>query len=278
MQGLDAVLNFSPLPRQSSFMVGAESMPVVTDEDAMKFYDEEQWSSLTGWDRKRICDRREVLRSQGRLRNNPAFTQTSVTTCSDVFHGKPITLPAGAVLLPKIDPVTKEVSWTLQSGNESKTPIGFGRAAPPAIGSPSAADQVQTSPDFTSPTPLPRSWTIGSEQARQVFGWKGGDGREIKFVGHGPDAERDPNNGIRFNYQRRVTSTTRGPRMIGEEQEDDPQDVPLAPRGRRQWAQLAGSPKQPCDKIDIVGATEQMPIPFGPALHGYCNGCAVSSH
>lgn len=282
-QPLDSVLNLQPLfMQQYGSSTGAESLPVVTDQDAMKFYDEEDWSSLTNWDRKRICDRREILRSQGRLTKNSSISQTAVTTCPDIFHGKPITVEAGHVLIPNIDSVTKVISWTLQSGdNGNKIPISFGRGAPPPIGPQVSGDHKQTSPNFISPrtpAPVPGSWTIASEQARQVYGWRGGNGREIKFVGHGPDAERERNNGVRFNYQREVTRMGSRPRMIGDEIEDGSPEVPLAPRGRRQWAQLAGSPKQPCDNIYIVGATEQMPIPFGPDLHGYCNSCATSSH
>lgn len=263
---------FHRLPRTSmlrSFTTATASLPFVTDEDAKKFYDEEEWSSLTSYDRKRILERREALRYQEQARSQPfsGFPETLVA--------QPIAVQGGHVLLPSVDPITKVVSWTL----DNKDPMSLGSPLPtdPQF----AVDHVQQTPSFRVPrTPdlVPRSWTVGSEQARQVFGWKGGDGREIKFVGHGPDAEREPHHGVRFNYQRRMTSMGRGPRMIGEDMEDGSPEVPLAPRGRRQWAQLAGSPQQPCDRMDIVDAVEQIPIPFGPALHGFCDGCAVNSH
>lgn len=269
-QGSESVFNRLPrtsLPR--SFTTATASMPFVTDEDAKKFYDEEEWSSLTSYDRKRILERREALRYQDQARSQP------FSGCPETLIAQPIALQGGHVLLPRFDPITKVVSWTL----DNKDPISLGSLLPtdPQF----AADHVQQTPSFRVPrTPalVPRSWTVGTEQARQVFGWKGGDGREIKFVGHGPDAEREPHHGVRFKYQRRMTSMGRGPRMIGDDVEDGSPEAPLAPRGRRQWAQLAGSPQQACDRMDIVDAVEQIPIPFGPALHGFCDDCAVNSH
>ena len=282
-QVLDSALSLQALPMQQyGSATGAEPLPTVTDQDAMKFYDEEEWSALTNWDRKRICDRREILRAQGRLFKSSSFSQTAVPSCPDIFHGKPIPVQAGHVLIPNIDPITKVINWTLQSGDsDNKIPISFGRGTAPPIGPQSTTDQAHIpsnlmAPRTPTPAYAPRSWTIGSEQAKQVYGWKGGDGREIKFVGHGPDAERERNNGVRFNYQRRATDMGRGPRMIGDDFEGRSPEVPLAPRGRRQWAQLAGPPK-PCHVMDIVGATEQIPGLLGPDLHGFCNSC-TSSH
>lgn len=43
-----------------------------------------------------------------------------------------------------------------------------------------------------------RGWTIGASGGHR-FKWQGGNGREIRFMGYGPDAERDPSTPV--NYQ-----------------------------------------------------------------------------
>ncbi|KAM3425786.1 hypothetical protein BST61_g7714 [Cercospora zeina] len=268
-----------------------------TIEQATRFYDDDEWSNMTPGMRHAILERRASIRGvptpsqQSHSQNTASIPgqyaniQPLCTACPDVFGTSPPNSHIGQILLPRIDPVTQALHWTAKSGVGPETPPLPGSAAMPMLPSPPMAPRAGpasfTSSQFALPkTPgqQPRSWTIGSDQLRRVYGWKGGDGREIKFVGHGPDAERDPNSGVRFNYQRRVTSTGRGPRLIGGNDESGSPEAPLAPRSRHHWAQLAGHMRQPCDKMEIVDAVEQIPLPGGQAFYGYCGNCSISTH
>lgn len=102
-----------------------------------------------------------------------------------------------------------------------------------------------------SPRPARPSWSVTTPSKGASFGWAGGDGREIKFTGWGPDAERE-----------------QAMRMETE------MEVPLAPRSQRQWAQLAYS-REPCTTFDFIGAMEQMPMPmpYEPNVAGFCGRC-----
>jgi len=42
-------------------------------------------------------------------------------------------------------------------------------------------------------------WAIDSEAPRTRYQWRGGDGREIAFMGHGAIAEKDPNPPVNFS-------------------------------------------------------------------------------
>ncbi|CAK1356751.1 hypothetical protein CB0940_12034 [Cercospora beticola] len=268
-----------------------------TTEEATRFYDEDEWLNMTPDMRRAILERRTHIRgapgpyhqshSQGAgpVHGQYAGMQSLSTTCPDVFGSSPQESHMGQVQLPRVHPLGQPVHWAAKSGIDLQTPLAPGRPAMPMLPPPLMAPRPPpvgfNSTQFALPrTPAqqPRSWTIGSDQVRRVYGWKGGDGREIKFVGHGPDAERDPNSGIRFNYQRRVASNGRGPRLVGAVNEDGSPEAPLAPRSRHHWAQLAGHMRQPCDNMEIVDAVEQMPMPGNEPLYGYCGNCAISSH
>ncbi|PPJ53939.1 hypothetical protein CBER1_05840 [Cercospora berteroae] len=268
-----------------------------TIQEVTRFYDEDEWMNMTPRMRRAILERRTHIRgvptpyhqnhSQGAapVHEQYAGMQPLSTTCPDVFGLSPPESHITQVRLPRIDPLSQPVHWAAKSGIDLQTSLAPSRSAmpilPPPLMAPRQAPAGFNSAQYALPrTPgqQPRSWTIGSDQVRRIYGWKGGDGREIKFVGHGPDAERDPNSGIRFNYQRRVASNGRGPRLIGAVNEDGSPEAPLAPRSRHHWAQLAGHMRQPCDNMEVVDAVEQMPMPGNAPLYGYCGNCAISSH
>ncbi|KAI5359591.1 hypothetical protein Slin14017_G104930 [Septoria linicola] len=294
-------------PPQSAMRHSVVILPTcelpISNDDATRFYSEEQWSAMPYWQRRQITERRSQIRGgSGRYHSHfenglgvangsvgspisPHAPHSLSAMCPDVFGPKPVNVQAGQILVPHIDPTTQNLRWILQPENDlRRTNESAGDSTfdtSPHCAASVSPGSSYNSPRFISPRtpgPLPRSWTIGSEQTRQVYGWKGGDGREIKFVGHGPDAEREPGHGVRFNYQRRGSNMGRGPRMIGENDGDGSPEAPLAPRSRRHWAQLAGYTKQPCDTMEIVDAIEQMPAPSGAPLYGHCRNCAVSSH
>ncbi|KAF2207235.1 hypothetical protein CERZMDRAFT_102520 [Cercospora zeae-maydis SCOH1-5] len=268
-----------------------------TIEQATRFYDDDEWSNMTPGMRHAILDRRADIRgvytpfhqsrpqSTASIHGQYAGMQPLSTACPDVFGTSPANSHIGQVLLPRMNAVSQALQWTAKPGLNAETPVLHGGAAMPMLPSPPMAPRAGPTSFITSefapprtPGQQPRSWTIGSDQLRRVYGWKGGDGREIKFIGHGPDAERDPNSGVRFHYQRRVTSTGRGPRLVGGNDESGSPEIPLAPRSRHHWAQLAGNMRQPCDKMEIVDAVEQVPLPGGQALYGYCGNCSISTH
>lgn len=120
-----------------------------------------------------------------------------------------------------------------------------------------------------------RGWRIGSAHARSPYGWKGGDGKEIRFVGYGPHAERDPNTPVSFDYNRSTISlATASSNRWTSDGETWSQTNGVAPKSQRQWAEKLGYPKVPCGSVEITQATEEMP--FGSQLAGYCYDCAAN--
>ena len=170
----------------------------------------------------------------------------------------------GQVLKPHSIPGQNDVHWTLQNLDGEEVPIHFGRAPAPPHAEP-RTPVISPNSDDTSPlkSPLssPRGWTIGSTQTPWIYGWTGGDGREIRFVGHGPDAERDPSTPVNFQFS------------------DDKENVfataSPAPSSIRQWAEKVGYPKVPCGNMQITHAFEQLPVPVAYQSAGYCFDCSL---
>ena len=103
-------------------------------------------------------------------------------------------------------------------------------------------------------------------------------------MGHGANAERDPNSSnakLHFHKGKGKATAGIGPRMInGSEDNDGSPGQPLAPRSRRQWAERMNMSKMPCNEINIEDATEQIPLPYqmpgGDKLFGYCPDCSTA--
>lgn len=180
----------------------------------------------------------------------------------------------GQVIKPEIDPITKRLQWSSYENDGSKIPINFGRAAIPPSGLPGTPDLSPTSEDTSprhSPPSPPRGWSIASAAStRSRYGWAGGDGREIKFRGYGPDAERDPYNPVNFSLQNRSEAYVGGPRMIGADAGDENAAAPLAPRSRRQWAEMLGHLKIPCGSMTMEESCEILPH---AGVGAYCHTC-----
>ncbi len=187
---------------------------------------------------------------------------------------------AGQVLTPSLSPGKKSVRWMMKDLDGTETPLKFGRAPPPSgapVYMPSTPILSPTSND-TTPMKTPfsaRGWRIGSAHARSPYGWKGGDGKEIRFVGYGPHAERDPNTPVSFDYNRSTISlATASSNRWTSDGETWSQTNGVAPKSQRQWAEKLGYPKVPCGSVEITQATEEMP--FGSQLAGYCYDCAAN--
>lgn len=194
---------------------------------------------------------------------------------------KPYTIEAGAVLKPELDPNTNTIQWVRQTDDGNKELVHFGRAPPPDNTPSISPSSVDTSPARFPFTPSPgnaRRWRIDSLMNNK-YGWKGGDGREISFIGSGANAERDPNppTDVNFGYQGHGNpSFGISARLVGPD-EDGSDSPPLAPRSREQWAKLAGLPRVPCSEFNVKAA-EMIPRPsiyegqdMGP--FGYCRPC-----
>ncbi|KXS95775.1 hypothetical protein AC578_1731 [Pseudocercospora eumusae] len=288
------VLQF-PMPMTEPKAEAAPATQVVNNIDIDKYYSAEEWAMLSPQVRRSICTLREYKAGRSSSMTVSSMNQFGSfekpygdsqrvwsaqhsalmpSQVADVFHGSP---QAGQVLKPHVDPHTQAVRWTMRDVGGHETPVNFGRAALPVALSPHTPIN-QTSASGAH-------WTIGSAgHHRNVYGWSGGDGKEIKFMGHGANAERDPNSSnakLHFHKGKGRANVGIGPRMInGSEDNDGSPGQPLAPRSRRQWAERMNMSKMPCNEINIEDATEQIPLPYqipgGDKLFGYCPDCSTS--
>lgn len=159
-------------------------------------------------------------------------------------------------------------------------PRTFGRAPPPRMTIPTSLDlsTPSISPTSTvtiSPEKTPSgsgAWAIQSP----FYGWHGGDGQEIKFLGHGPDAERNPNIPISLVKTDGVYDLT--PREASSDQERSGFSPPIAPKKmRQQWAVKMGYPMVPCGNMNITDAVEEIGGFGCPPTVGWCHSC-VPAH
>lgn len=137
-----------------------------------------------------------------------------------------------------------------------------------------------------------KGWGIGSAAPGWWYGWRGGDGREISFVGHSTAAERWPDAPINFhNYQKgvgvqgqalplgdRLSPEQRTPgRRQHSEDVDKTWTTPTAPRKMREWAAKLGYPLVPCGDYEIISAVEH--VGNQDTRHhvgGWCHGCVTA--
>ncbi|RMY75197.1 hypothetical protein D0863_02746 [Hortaea werneckii] len=202
---------------------------------------------------------------------------------------------AGQVLKPTLSPSKKSVNWTVMDLDGKQKPVSFGRAGrspmPLTETQQSHNDIAVASPSSEGSGP----WTIGSgtpAPSRSSYGWKGGDGKEIRFQGHGPQAERNTRSPVRMQYGRhggyhgrassshsyRVPyaspfSNTQLYSFNAQEENDSPptSSERVWPRSRKQWAEMMGYSHVPCGNIEITQATEALPL--GNPAFGCCHKC-----
>lgn len=290
-------LEFKPILRFDSPMELEKplfSHPSAVDmATALKVYSDDEWAKLSPLVKKSIIELRHV-RNNGlqsptaaqyavsgqqqanQLQWNTQQSEQMQAMSPDVFNSNASGVQVGQVLKPHVDPESHAVNWTVRNALGKELAINFGRAGAQIVGSPGNGSVLSTSspnPNVVLPQRTPgsasRGWTVGSTpQARELYGWTGGDGREIKFVRYGPHAERDPNTPINF----RMSGAGETSKLGCGSDETEP---PLAPRSRRQWAERMGYDRIPCNTIEITHAIEHMPLPFGDRLAGYCYDCAA---
>lgn len=268
---------------------------------ALSYIHADQWGRITFAQRKSVMDLRtmansgcarttEVIPSQcsplGAALNSTGHLSLMTTSRADAHNqtissgygnASPNVVQIGNELVPSLSPAKKTVHWMLRDIDGGETPIKFGRAPPPNL-SPSTPELSPTSDD-TSPLKSPHStnrWHIGSTSSPIPYAWTGGDGKEIRFVGYGPHAERDPHSVVDFSFHGRTGSYSASvPNGFGEDKENRPVEAHVAPKSQREWAEKIGYQKVPCGNVEIVQAVEHC-IPFGSQLAGYCHDCMAS--
>nr|POE68808.1 hypothetical protein CFP56_66822 [Quercus suber] len=194
----------------------------------------------------------------------------------------------GQVLKPLLSPGKAYDQWNVRDTDGHEHPVHFGRAAVPMSpmhhadnctprGGPSSnmsphtpTKEAQDGTPFTQA----KTWSVGSNRSfspwSPSYGWRGGDGKEIRFSGNAPHAEKNPNDPAIMEYYGRSGALYRHGRNFEHKQENAPK---FWPRSRRQWAELAGTSDQPCGDMHILSAIEQ--IAYAPAL-GWCNDCTIN--
>lgn len=257
---------------------------------ALEFVPEDEWARMPADIKKMIQKKREQERVRKWLALNgvPAQRVSSdvppkhdgISAISFVDDkGSPHAVQAGQVLHPILQPGQKHVQWMLQGVDGKDTPVKFGRAPAPSVAPiyEPMTPTISSASDDTSPlkTPLSlRGWQIGSASSPNPYGWTGGDGKEIRFVGYGPYAERDPNSVVNFNFQGLSSSFGAGvSNGYGEDKENMQSTEFVAPKSQRQWAEKVGYHKVPCGNVEITHALED--YPFGRQSAGYCHGCVA---
>ena len=294
---------FKPISNSTQEMA-AQEMAAFDWQSAMQYKSDDEWSRMSQESKYAVYALRELQRghrwsssSTMPLKRSPpgaVFETPDHALVSNLLGpafgpnsngnsvnntGSPNAPRIGQVLKPMFSPGQNNVQQlSLQGLDGNETPIKFGTAAPPvaAVYFPSTPTVSSTS-DITSPPSL-RRWQIGSAFSPNPYRWTGGDGKEIRFVGYGPYAERDPKSVVSFNFQGRTSSfnAAQVPNGFvdgGKENIPSPEDG-IAPRSQRQWAEKLGYPKVPCGNVEITHAVEQ--IPFGSQLAGYCHDCMAN--
>lgn len=271
-----------------------QMVPQPWEQELIAFHSPEERQSIPIETKMQINRLRDFyLPQRSRYRGVPTMPQYNTLGAAGGFNntftsvdenGSPHVI--GGTLKHNLSPGKKTVHWSLDDGNGRETPIRFGRAAVPPISSPEDSPHPTISPasDDTSPLKTPRSlpaqpWSIGSIVASSSralpYGWTGGDGREIRFTGYGPYAERDPNSAVNFDFQGRRTSVRGSPAVSSREENESPATLgaTVAPRSQKQWAQkLEGLDRVPCGKMTLTHVMEM--TPFADHVAGYCYDCA----
>ncbi|PSK60566.1 hypothetical protein B9Z65_716 [Elsinoe australis] len=156
-----------------------------SDADIERYWPELDWIRLDPEERESILR----LRRQARYKQATSSSTGSVSSMSpqsswSPLHHRTIKMdPQGNVIYPK-------TAWAARRAVQ-QMPFRLGRASMP-----------------TSSGGEGKGWTIGSAQPGWWYGWKGGDGKEISFTGHGPDAEKDPNSPVNFRVPQGDTPST----------------------------------------------------------------------
>jgi len=218
-----------------------------------------------------------------------------------------------------MSPEQSPIQWAYQIANNQQQAPTFGRAVAPSMSTPteSAMPLDLSIPSMAMPqlagsevtlghtaqvSPTSKEndanlarenayiWRIGPNSVSHGpgFGWRGGDGKEICFSGHGPQAEYNPNAPVNIQFFPAPiynnTGISNGPGALNVPRRggrsvvvDDASPTPKVwPRSMKQWAELVSSQKMPCGNMEITNAGES--IPLMQPLAGVCNSCTSGSY
>ncbi|KAI7282228.1 hypothetical protein KC345_g3633 [Hortaea werneckii] len=207
----------------------------------------------------------------------------------------PDEVKAGQVLKPTLGPGKKSFNWTVMDLDGKQKTVSFGRAGRSPV---PVMDSQHDHNDIAVASPSSEGsgpWTIGSgtrAPSRSSCGWKGGDGKEIRFQGHGAQAERNTHSPVRVQYGHHAGyygragsshsykvpytspfSNIQVNSFNAQEENDSPptSSQRVWPRSRKQWAEMMGYSHVPCGNIEITQATEALPL--GNPAFGCCHKC-----
>ncbi|KAH0369322.1 XLF-domain-containing protein, partial [Aureobasidium melanogenum] len=142
--------------------------------------------------------------------------------------------------------------------NPGHNGIRFGRAPLPIM------------PDLQDDGYHRKGWDVKSAAPGWRYGWRGGDGLEISFKGHGPVAERNPNAPVNFNEYNTdlYGKPTKKGHKFGDRNWSKKNGG--SPNSRvKEWARNANYPSVPCGNFEVIQATEHLPS-FSDA---WCHNC-----
>ncbi|GAB1738458.1 hypothetical protein NU219Hw_g3264t1 [Hortaea werneckii] len=236
-----------------------------------------------------------ALASQTPRRENKAVPILDKDGDTVMSNTSPNEVKAGQVLKPTLSPSKKSVDWTVMDLDGKQKPVSFGRAGrspmPLMESQHKQHDNAVVVPSSEGSGP----WTIGSgtpAPSRSNYGWKGGDGKEIRFQGYGPQAERNTHSPVRVQYGSHMgrhgqnggsqsykvpytspfSNIQLSPPGVQEENDSPPASSQRVwPRSRKQWAEMMGYSHVPCGNIEITQATEALPL--GNPAFGCCHKC-----
>lgn len=123
-----------------------------------------------------------------------------------------------------------------------------------------------------------RGWDVRSAAPGWWYGWRGGDGLEISFSGHGPVAEKNPNAPVNMNNydlkssNKEVPLTTHKPWQRGQQASPSHGGSP----GQRiqRWTRRHGYPAVPCGRSEVIQAVEHTGVPgMQDTSNGWCHEC-----
>nr|OQO24463.1 hypothetical protein B0A51_08572 [Rachicladosporium sp. CCFEE 5018] len=157
------------------------------------------------------------------------------------FASFPTTVVPTAPLQP-----TEPGIWNVFTDTIMPTPSTI-NISPPAYISPHSTDTSSPFSNLQNSTTLPSStsttnsirWRIRAQNPRRPYMWTGSDGREIEYVGHGPDAERDPNSPVSYFDGKRGGRVYESGSLAGKE--NVVEGAPKMPRRMREWSEAEES-------------------------------------
>lgn len=219
------------------------------DTGVASWFQPEEWYNLSLEERAHIKEKR---RARG---SSTSSTGLSTFSKSD-FSESP-------------EKTSMPLRWT--SSARDGAPTKFGRAPLPTM-------------DENEQSRKSKGWGIGSAAPGWWYGWRGGDGREISFVGHGPDAEKNSYAPVNFhNYDQEAGSqgsllSVQTRRAPDSEDSDAYSGTPTAPKRMREWAARMGYPRVPCGNFEITHTIEHV-ANYGTrdCVDGWCHEC-VPAH